>query len=109
MQAVAERLDEGLLARPAMEEPQRPVARVEREVRLVLAAGEESRRDPVRVAQFTDSLHVDADLAAAREGVQRHIPAVRHVEAQVGLGEAAGEPGLSARPIVQLDQIRARP
>src|SRR5256885_12927541 len=40
----AQRLDERFLARPALEEAERPLARIERAVRLVLHAGKKARR-----------------------------------------------------------------
>src|SRR5207302_9185783 len=56
VETVANRLNEGFLARPAIAKPQRPVAPVDRNVRLVLAAGEEARPHVVGAGEHTDGL-----------------------------------------------------
>src|SRR6267143_4428954 len=81
--AVAKRLDERFLPRPAIEESQRLVPRVEGKVRLVLAAGERTCRDIIGVGDRVNDFDVDPDLASGREGVHRDLFRVRYVEAQV--------------------------
>src|SRR2546426_7319281 len=103
-----ERLDEGFLARPAIEEAQRPVARIEAEVGLVLAAGKEARRDFVRVAKRSNGFDVDADLASGRESVQSNIFAVRYVEAQVRVAATSRESRLAMHALGQFDRFRPR-
>src|SRR5438309_8975469 len=65
VKALAERLDEGFLARPAIEEAQRLVARGERAVNLILAAGKETCRDVVGVGEHAYGFDVDSDLVSA--------------------------------------------
>src|SRR2546426_1175413 len=67
--AVAERLDEGFLTRPAVEESQRPVAWVEGAIRRVLAAREIACGDVVGVADHPDGFDVDADRVAEKKRV----------------------------------------
>src|SRR6267142_2398583 len=86
-QAVANGLDDGFLARPAIEESEWPVARFERCVDLALAPGKCPRRDIVGLAQRTDRLDVDADFAATGKGIHGDVLAVRYVEMQTAAGE----------------------
>jgi hypothetical protein len=104
--AFPERLDEGFLACPAIEEAQRPVARIEAEVGLVLAAGKETRRDFVRVAKRAHGFDVDSDLASGREGVHSNIFAVRYVEAQVRVAATSCESRLAMHALGQFDRFR---
>src|SRR5207249_1754777 len=60
-EAVAQRFDEGFLARPAVEESQRPVAWLEAPIRRVLVAREIACGDVVGVADLPDGFDVDAD------------------------------------------------
>src|SRR6266576_5912006 len=64
-EATAERLHERFLARPAVEEPLRPVAWVEGPVGRVLAAREIVCRDVVGVAHHPDGFEVNADRVSA--------------------------------------------
>ena len=89
--AVSERLDECFLARPAIEESQRLVARVEGQVSLVLAAGKKACRDVIGVADHAHHLDVDSDLATARKGVHGELVGVRYVESQVRVREMRRE------------------
>jgi hypothetical protein len=52
------------LARPAIKESQRLVARVEGQISLVLAAGKKACRYVVGVGDRTDRFDVDSDLAS---------------------------------------------
>jgi hypothetical protein len=63
--AFAERLDEGLLARPAIEEPDQPVAPIETQVGLVLAAREKVRRDVVGIADSIDAGRTSSRAASS--------------------------------------------
>src|SRR6266576_5445797 len=63
--AVALRLDKGLLAGPAVEESQRPVAWLEATIRRVLEAREIACGDVVGVADLPDGFDVDADRVSA--------------------------------------------
>jgi len=74
--ALTKRLDEGFLARPATEKTQRPVASVEGAIRLVLAAGKKACCDIVGVADHTNGLDIDPDLASERKRLHRDILAV---------------------------------
>ena len=65
VKAVAERLDERFLTRPAIEESPRPVGRIESQVRLVLTAGKKACRDVVGVSDDTDGFDVDPDFTSA--------------------------------------------
>src|SRR5207237_2589390 len=62
---VAERLDDGFLAGPAVEESQRSVARLEAVIRHVLDAREIASGDVVGVADFPDGFDIDADRVSA--------------------------------------------
>src|SRR6266513_6501892 len=66
VKAVAEPLDEGFLARPAIEEAQRLVARGQRPVNLILAVGKKTCRDAVGVGEHAQGFDVDSDLVSAR-------------------------------------------
>src|ERR1700716_3515785 len=101
--AVTKRLDEGFLARPAIEKTQRPVASVEGAIRLVLAAGKKAGCDVVSVADHTNGLDIDPDLASEGKCVHRDILGVRYVETQIGVRETSGQRRLAARPINQFD------
>src|SRR5439155_20903485 len=79
-EAIAERLDEGFLAGPAVEESQRPVAWLEAAIRRVLEAREIACGDVVGVADLPDGFDVDADRVSAWKRVRRHIIAMRDVE-----------------------------
>src|SRR6267143_3179555 len=102
---LSQSFDEGFLARPAIEEAQRPVARIEAEVGLVLAAGKETRRDFVRVAKRAHGFDVDSDLASGREGVHSNIFAVRYVEAQVRVAATSCESRLAMHALGQFDRF----
>src|SRR5712692_2408837 len=104
--ALAERLDERFLARPAIEEAERPVARIEGEVRLVLAARKKTRRNVVRVADDANGFDVDPDLAFRCEGEHGDIFGVRYVEAQVRPCETPRERGFAMGAVRQLDGFR---
>ena len=103
MKPVANRLDEGFLACPAIEKAQRPVASVEGAVRLVLAAGKKACRDVVGVTDHTNGLDIDPDLASECKRVHCDILGVRYIEAQIGIRETSGQRRLAARPINQFD------
>src|SRR5258708_14942680 len=64
VKAVTERLDKGFLARPALKESQRLVARVEGEVRLIFAAGKKTWFDVVGLAGHTNRFSVPSHPAA---------------------------------------------
>src|SRR6266850_2133673 len=100
---VAERLDEGFLACPAIEKSQRLVARVEGQVSLVLVAGEKARCDVVGIADDANGFNVDSDFASGREGVHGDIIGMRYVESQVRVCVPSRERRFAAFPIHQLD------
>src|SRR6266550_3990640 len=104
-QAVAQRLDERFLASPALEESQRPLARLERPVRGVFARRKPPGGDVVRIGERAHRLHVDAHFPPRGEGVHGHIFTVRHVEPQIGGREPSGQRGFAARPGGKLDRF----
>src|SRR6267143_1697020 len=106
IKAVTKRLDEGFLARPAVEKSQRPVARIERKVTLVLATGEKACRDVVGVADDANGFNVDADFASGREGVHGDIIGMRYVESQVRARVSSRKRRFAAFPVHQLDRSR---
>src|SRR6266850_8592986 len=103
VKAVAERLDEGFLAGPAIEKSQRLVARVEGPVSLILAAGEKACCDVIGIADDTNGFNVDSDFASGRESVHGDIIGMRYVESQVRVCVPSRERRFAAFPIHQLD------
>lgn len=91
-QADAERLQDGLLRRPAAEERRCCELGPQLGDDLRLAASEHPMRDTPRLAHVSGCLHVDADVAARREGDQRGTVAVRDVEGEPGPSTSRGLP-----------------
>jgi hypothetical protein len=80
--AFAERLDERFLARPAIEESERVLGRVQAEVSLAFFFGEKTLRYAVRIRERMDRLDIDADLASPRKAEHGGSSTVPEVEAQ---------------------------
>src|SRR5258705_454953 len=104
-QPLPERLEEGFLARPAVEEAPRPLAPRQAHVGAALVAREQPHRDVVGVGERADLFDVYAHLAPLGEGLGGDPAAVRDVEAQVALPRAALERGLAVRLVDELQRF----
>src|SRR5436309_15780585 len=96
--SLANRLDESLLARPAVEESERPVARGKGKLGFVLPQGKAARGDLVGIRQLAYGFAIDADLALAREPVHRDVLGMGPVGAPAAAGQARRRPRLGAAP-----------
>ena len=106
--AITNSFDEGLLARPAIEESLRPLAPIEGEVSLVLTSGKVACRDVVGIGNRADGFDVDANLTATIERVDGDILGVRNVESQTRTRASPRERRLAMRPVLQLDRFRSQ-
>ena len=95
VESVAERLQEGLLPCPAIEESPLLVTGLERAVGALLGHREEPRRDGVRIRKRACHFYVHAHRPSARKSVDRKVPGVREVELQTVFRERRGERGLA--------------
>ena len=103
VQPVSQRLDKGLLARPAIEESLRPLAKIERPVRVMLTGGKKPGRDVSGVVHRPHGFQVDADIARDRKRIHGKLTAVGDVESQILVRGTACERGFAVPSGYQSD------
>src|SRR5438093_1454736 len=103
-EAVAPRLDVGLLARPAREEALDLARLGQGRERLPLRRREEALGDPLRPRHRPELLDVDADLTAAGDGEKGDVARMGDVEAQVR-GLRRRERGLAPLPVGEAQAV----